>query len=457
MASAPVRALSSQSSRLSSRPVSDPEDRLAFFSCQQCMQSIRIHPSFYTMNEHTLAELTLPPVNPMPQFDFERARREADEAGHEIHGLAPPLRLAESHTHGFTFVDEQGDNVSLSRKMRETALLFDMLSESGEVDHPLCEECADNLLESMDQKLRVAEEEAQEYKAYLEKLESETEDDNHIQSLEKELETLENKEKTLREELKTLSEKTTKAEGDLEREMKAKKVIVEQEQKYWKEYSKFNREMLLNEDESKTVDCRLKYTESQLEKLKRLNIYNATFEIWYTDHFGTINGLRLGRSPSKPVDWNEINGAWGHTALLLWCLAKAIQMEPFQRYQLVPFGNFSYLKQLSDEKTLPLYGAGGFRMIFDSKFDHAMVAFLDCLQQFGDEVEKRGFHLPYEMERGKIKDNNTNNWYPIKLQFNSEDSWTKALRYMLTNLKWGLAFVCTKQGLPQDLSKNNSS
>ena len=32
----------------------------------------------------------------------------------------------------------------------------------------------------------------------------------------------------------------------------------------------------------------------------------------------------------------------------------------------------------------------------------------------------------------------------MKLQFNSEDHWTKALRYMLTNLKWGLAFVSTK-------------
>ena len=55
-------------------------------------------------------------------------------------------------------------------------------------------------------------------------------------------------------------------------------------------------------------------------------------------------------------------------------------------FQVVPYGSYSYIKNLTDEKTLPLYGSGGFRMIFDSKFDSAMVAFLDCLTQFANEV-----------------------------------------------------------------------
>jgi hypothetical protein len=36
---------------------------------------------------------------------------------------------------------------------------------------------------------------------------------------------------------------------------------------------------------------------------------------------------RLGRLPSVPVEWNEINAAWGQTALLLSCLAKKVGME----------------------------------------------------------------------------------------------------------------------------------
>ncbi|XP_077969310.1 beclin-1-like [Styela clava] len=103
---------------------------------------------------------------------------------------------------------------------------------------------------------------------------------------------------------------------------------------------------------------------------------------------------------------------------------------------------------------LPLYGSGGFRLLWDTKFDQGMVAFLDCLQQFKEEVEqsKKGFKLPYKMEKGKIEDTGgTGTSYWIKLQFNSEEQWTKALKFMLTNLKWGLAWVSS------EFSSNTSS
>ena len=57
-----------------------------------------------------------------------------------------------------------------------------------------------------------------------------------------------------------------------------------------------------------------------------------------------------------------------------------------------------------------------------------MVAFLDCLSQFGKVVSEGGFSLPYDMDKGKMRDPNTGQYYSIKLQFNSEESWTKALR-----------------------------
>jgi len=49
------------------------------------------------------------------------------------------------------------------------------------------------------------------------------------------------------------------------------------------------------------------------------------------------------------------------------------------------------------------------------------------------------------MDKGKIEDTGgTNASYSIKMQFNSEEQWTKALKFMLTNLKWGLAWVSTQ-------------
>ena len=49
------------------------------------------------------------------------------------------------------------------------------------------------------------------------------------------------------------------------------------------------------------------------------------------------------------------------------------------------------------------------------------------------------------MERGKIEDTGgSGQTFSIKMQFNSEEQWTKALKFMLTNLKWGLAWVSSQ-------------
>ena len=62
--------------------------------------------------------------------------------------------------------------------------------------------------------------------------------------------------------------------------------------------------------------------ESQLERLKRTNVYNDVFHIWHRGAFGTISGFRLGKTPTHPVDWDEMNAAWGQAVLLLHTLAQ---------------------------------------------------------------------------------------------------------------------------------------
>lgn len=219
-----------------------------------------------------------------------------------------------------------------------------------------------------------------------------------------------------------------------------------EEQKFLKEYAEFRAHQLEVDEEQRSVENLLRNAEFQLKRLRKTNVFNATFHIWHQGSFGTINGFRLGKLPNLPVEWDEINAAWGQTTLLLASLIKKIGLK-LQRYRLVPFGNHSYIETLDNKpKELPLYGSSGFRLLWDTKFDNGMIAFLDCLQQFKEEVErsKKGFKLPYKMEKGKIEDPGNGDSYLIKLQFNSEEHWTKALKFMLTNLKWGLAWVSSE-------------
>nr|KAF6308739.1 beclin 1 [Pipistrellus kuhlii] len=302
------------------------------------------------------------------------------------HGRGAVCRMMSTESaNSFTLIGEASDGgtmENLSRRLKVTGDLFDIMSGQTDVDHPLCEECTDTLLDQLDTQLNVTENECQNYK-------------------------------------------------------------------YQREYSEFKRQQLELDDELKSVENQMRYAQVQLDKLKKTNVFNATFHIWHSGQFGTINNFRLGRLPSVPVEWNEINAAWGQTVLLLHALANKMGLK-FQRYRLVPYGNHSYLESLTDKsKELPLYCSGGLRFFWDNKFDHAMVAFLDCVQQFKEEVEKgeTRFCLPYRMdvEKGKIEDTGgSGGSYSIKTQFNSEEQWTKALKFMLTNLKWGLAWVSSQ-------------
>lgn len=50
--------------------------------------------------------------------------------------------------------------------------------------------------------------------------------------------------------------------------------------RYQKEYSEFKRQQLELDDELKSVDNQMRYAQIQLDKLKKTNVFNATFHIW---------------------------------------------------------------------------------------------------------------------------------------------------------------------------------
>ena len=78
-------------------------------------------------------------------------------------------------------------------------------------------------------------------------------------------------------------------------------------------------------------------------------------------HISTINGFRLGRLPGVSVDWAELNTAWGLAVLLLRALVTRVQLQ-LRGYELVPYGDQSYIKLLDGGKMLPLYWHGSGRL-----------------------------------------------------------------------------------------------
>lgn len=337
----------------------------------------------------------------------------------------------------------RSDQRSTLKQIQIAAETFKMLSAHTDVDHPLCSECPEGILDSYDQQIRRMEEAQSHYEHMEERLKGEVKGyESQMEELDRELGELRKEEEMLKAKLLKSEEHRREIAAELEQQRERERRLKEEEQEYWRDFNEHQRQILQFKDDQLSVQYQLQYTTEQLSKLKKTSVLNSAFHIWHNGHFGTINGLRLGRLQTVPVEWAEINAAWGQTAFLLSTLARIVGIK-FERYNLVPYGNQSFIEVLdSKRRSLPLYSSAGLRLLTDSKFDAAMVAFLDCLNQLKLHIEANSFphfKLPYKIDRERIGDGKE--YYSVKMQFNTPERWTKALKFVLTNLRWALTWV----------------
>ena len=142
-----------------------------------------------------------------------------------------------------------------------------------------------------------------------------------------------------------------------------------------------------------------------------------------------------------------MNAGLGQAVLLLHCLGRKTCLQ-FVNFLPVPYGNHSYVEELATKREYPLYSSSSIRIFADTRFDSGLVAFLDCVNQFKFALESKEqqMSLPYKIERDKIGCEESG-FYSIRRQLNSDEHWTKALKFMLTDLRWGLTIVAANPEL----------
>ncbi|CAO2638558.1 Becn2 [Lemmus lemmus] len=348
----------------------------------------------------------------------------------------------------FTLLGEPSTQRTLDSIQNTILETFEIVSGQKDVDHPLCVDCMDGLLEQLDAQLTLVEAHNQKYKSFMERESPVSEETEALHAeLRAELQCLEQEEARLAQELKDVAHQHARIEAELKAAEAEGRELDQQEEQHWKDYAALEMEQLELMDELSSVENRLGYAQRQLQCLRKTDILNITFTILDEGPLGIINNSRLGRLPGIRVGWNEINAAWGQTALLLFSLSKIAGLQ-FQRYQLVPCGDHSYIKSLTGDGMLLLFSDGSHNVFYDNKFDRGMKAFLDCLQQFVKVVEKEeGLFLPYRIHvrGGMLEDaRGSGECYCIRTHLNTEEEWSKALKFMLTNLKLILAWASSK-------------
>ncbi|TPX40957.1 hypothetical protein SeMB42_g03103 [Synchytrium endobioticum] len=357
--------------------------------------------------------------------------------------------LATSTTANPSTSEQRGN---LSHRLKTAGKLFDLISGVSQVDHPLCQECADELTIMLEKRLSEVRKERDVYSVYLDKLEGDRvrDSDDDTKIAEKDLLALKEKEGQSLRVLKELEDEKAQLKGELELLEAELHELDHLETCYWQDVNEYETELREYQDERDSIRMRQEHTDRQLQNLKRTNVINDTFRIWHDGPFGTINGFRLGRLPSIPVDWSEINAALGQVLLLMDVLATRLNFT-FKSYRLVPMGNFSRIEKIeADKASYELYGSGDIASVLfhNRRFDMALVALLNCLLQMCELVDQDKVKIPYKISKDRIGDASIRH-------SNQDETWTKALKFVLINLKWVLAYACMATPGPRALTSNS--
>lgn len=378
-----------------------------------------------------------------------------------------PLPSPKSNQRGWEITDD-GDNVlpdtDKPYEMERINKLFEILSARSDIDHPVCVECTDMLVDELQRRLDGASKERDTYISFLKELQSNHLSEEDLNTQEEALAKAKEEEAEAMVELLRLErEKEAADEEIIALEEEARRLDGEEEE-FWRARNAFASKLMDFQNERDSINSKFDHDSQFLEKLQRSNVYNDTFCISHDGTFATINSLRLGRLSSKPVDWSEINAAWGHALLLLVTVAEKLDFK-FMGYEPQPMGSTSKIIRLEQPSpsssrlttsrgtqapppapkriTLELYSSGDTPLgltFMHRKLNAAMVAFLELVRQLGVFVEKEtnvdgrsALRLPYRIDGERIGD------VSIKLGIAQDDSWTKACKLTLTCCKFLLA------------------
>ena len=129
--------------------------------------------------------------------------------------------------------------------------MFDIMSGQSSIDHPLCEECTDTLLDQLDQQLKITEDELKDYKVFFNKLTDKPSLDGD--ALSKELAALRKEEEELIRQLEEIEMERSKVAEKMKSEKERSRLLEIEEKKYWMEYSEYQKELLEYEDEQQRL------------------------------------------------------------------------------------------------------------------------------------------------------------------------------------------------------------
>jgi len=346
-----------------------------------------------------------------------------------------PHKEENSEKPGLGANDSQATWVAPFEKVWRVEQIMELAAGQSKQDQPVCAECLKQVISEVERLVEQAAEENRTYNEAYQRLQQEVE--NSEEAVEAEITAMELEEKEILAALEASKKEEQELLVELARQRQQEEQLQREEEDFWIRVAQYQLDLQDTEEERAATASAIRYASQELSRLRRSNVLNEMFQIDQDGPFGTINGFRMGRLHEQPVPWEEVNAAWGQACLLLDALVKKLRFPTSQsQYRLVPKGSFSSIKV--GNKEFELYGCdGGLSNFFaSSQFGSAMHAFLCHVQEVVSFLRRStSLQLPFKIEKDKV------GGFSVKGSHFDQERWTKALKFMLLDLKYLIAVV----------------
>ena len=220
------------------------------------------------------------------------------------------------------------------------------------------------------------------------------------------------------------------------------------EARYWEAYSSLHLHLLNVADVRDTLQRKMECIEQHLARmnagngLRRYEYFKIHIPTSASPSIGTINGFRLGTLPGAPVEWWELNTAWGIAVLLLEQLRMEVLMPVSSKhgrcFWIEDVGAVTWLVRGSYPRVVVASAThelvGPVSKILCLGYDRALVLFVKCLDAVGKALKGRVGEPPHEISGSGDRIGGAS----VRYGLSRDVTWTSALRRVLENLDWCL-------------------
>lgn len=378
----------------------------------------------------------MPLLNKKKQADLSHvAASAAANVGAGFAALVTPRREADD---SLVSTDARGAHFALG-------IVFAMAKRASGIDLPLCQSCAKRTVDSLVPKLASANAESFERLHVSQVIESEMKrferDHVDLTALRERCIALESNEAAILAELDELARADAELELEEARIDEAERALMRLERAHVLECESVVAERRIVSSRLARATGALARADARVGELVSTSVYNDAFYIWHAGHFATINGHRLGRLPSQPVEWRELNAAFGAAAAAVASVRLALGARFREGRRLLGGGSYALVTDSSGSE-MELYGSSDLslsRIFWYRRFDNGLVAFLQCIADLEAHCQTvdPSFKLPYPIKGDKVGE------LSIKTRLGNDESWTRALKFLATDLKW-LIYFCAE-------------